>query len=201
MTQFGTELLNSVQRSFAGYLRTDKELRNIANRVRDGTSYEDANLYAVRLGELLSQSILDNTESIAYMSDEVAREVLEPMLTTGHELAIEAASTVQQNMNAAANIGMAVQTAEIDTKRINGLIDKVGSCETFDEARQYLGEPIVNYEQAAVDQTIRKNAAAHSKAGFRAEIIRKTSPREVTRGVKRVRSKKGKVYTYPCSPR
>ena len=67
MTEFGSALLGSVQKSFAGYLMTDKDLARLSNRVRDGTDYEAANEYAARVGELLAKSIDDNTKTLAFM--------------------------------------------------------------------------------------------------------------------------------------
>lgn len=199
MTEFGSALLGSVQKSFAGYLMTDKDLARLSNRVRDGTDYEAANEYAARVGELLAKSIDDNTKTLAFMSRDVAQEVLTPLLTENHEIVSQAAATVQKNMNDAAGIGMGVLTADLDTNRINGLIDKVSSYDTYEQARWVLNEPVVNYSQAVVDQTIRKNAQAHYKAGFEPIVIRKT---EAAGTKTRFRKIKGRSYKYtyavPC---
>lgn len=199
MTEFGTALLGSVQKSFAGYLMTDKDLARLSNRVRDGTDYEAANEYAARVGELLAKSIDDNTKTLAFMSRDVAQEVLTPLLTENHEIVAQAAATVQKNMNDAAGIGMGVLTADLDTNRINGLIDKVSSYDTYEQAKWLLNEPVVNYSQAVVDQTIRKNAQAHYKAGFEPIVIRKT---EAAGTKTRFRKIKGRSYKYtyavPC---
>lgn len=199
MTEFGSALLGSVQKSFAGYLMTDKDLARLSNRVRDGTDYEAANEYAARVGELLAKSIDDNTKTLAFMSRDVAQEVLTPLLTENHEIVSQAAATVQKNMNDAAGIGMGVLTADLDTNRINGLIDKVASYDTYEQARWVLNEPVVNYSQAVVDQTIRKNAQAHYKAGFEPIVIRKT---EAAGTKTRFRKIKGRSYKYtyavPC---
>lgn len=199
MTEFGSALLGSVQKSFAGYLMTDKDLARLSNRVRDGTDYQDANEYAARVGELLAKSIDDNTKTLAFMSRDVAQEVLTPLLTENHEIVSQAAATVQKNMNDAAGIGMGVLTADLDTNRINGLIDKVASYDTYEQAKWVLNEPVVNYSQAVVDQTIRKNAQAHSKAGFEPVIIRKTEAAKTVNSFKVVRGKKYPYkYKIPC---
>lgn len=199
MTQFGTDLLNSVQKSFAGYLMRDKDLKRIANRVRDGTDYEDANEYAVRVGELLVKSIDDNTQSLPYMSQEVARELLTPLLSETHNLVAGASAQVQKNMNNAAGIGLEALEPDLDTNRIDGLVNKVASYDTYDEARWVMHEPVVNYHQAIVDQAIRKNASAHTKAGFDAVIIRKTEAHKTITGRKIIRGRAYPYkYTVPC---
>lgn len=194
-----TDLLNSVQKSFAGYLMRDADLKRISNRVRDGTDYEDANEYAVRVGELLARAIDDNTQTLAYMSEDVARDVLTPLLTEAHEIVATASAQVQKNMNTAAGIGLEVLTADLDTNRIDGLVNKVASYDTYDQARWVTQEPVVNYSQAVVDQTIRKNAQAHSKAGFEPVIIRKTEAAKTVNSFKVVRGKKYPYkYKIPC---
>lgn len=199
MTQLGTDLLNGVQKSFAGYLMRDKDLKRIANRVRDGTDYQDANEYAVRVGELLVKSIDDNTQTLAYMSEEVAREVLPPLLSETHDLVAGASAQVQKNMNNAAGIGLEALEPDLDTNRIDGLVNKVASYATYDEARWVMHEPVVNYHQAIVDQAIRKNASAHSKAGFDAVIIRKTEAHKTITGRKIIRGRAYPYkYTVPC---
>ena len=199
MTQFGTDLLNSVQKSFAGYLMRDKDLKRIANRVRDGTDYQDANEYAVRVGELLVKSIDDNTQTLPYMSQEVARELLTPLLSETHDLVAGASAQVQKNMNNAAGIGLEALEPDLDTNRIDGLVNKVASYGTYDEARWVMHEPVINYHQAIVDQAIRKNASAHTKAGFEAVIIRKTEAHKTITGRKIIRGRAYPYkYTVPC---
>lgn len=200
MSEFGQTLLRSVGRDFSGKMKKDRKLKRLAKRIRDGTTYyEGANEYSVRTGELLSEALLDNTETLAFMSPELASEVLYPMLTSDHEILSEIVSQVQTNMNEANDLGLSALLPDLDTGRIDGLIQKISSYATFDEARYLLAEPIINFSQAVIDQGMRKNAEASARLGLQSVIRRKTAPSEVTRGIKHVRSKKGKVYDYPYS--
>lgn len=199
MTEFGVKLLNDIGGSFSRKLRSDRRLKALGRKIRDGTDYTLANDYAVRAGELLSSAIDENTKTLSYMSEEVAREVLTPLLTSDHELITEATKKIQSNMNEAAGIGLEVLTPDLDTNRIEGLIYKVSSYQTFDEARWVLGEPVINYSMAIVDQAIRKNFERTSKAGLAAKIVRET---EASESVTRFRKIKGRSYKYtyevPC---
>ena len=199
MTDFGQSLLTDISGTLARKMTKDTKIRNLGRKIRDGTDYQLANDYAVRAGELLSQSIMENTTTLPYMSEEVAREVIPPLLTANHDIVVTAVKTIQQNINKDAGIGLKALTADLDTNRIEGLIQKVASYETFDEARWVLNEPVINYAMSVVDQTIRKNFDASTKAGLRAKIVRKCEPHET---VTRNRIIKGKSYSYtyevPC---
>ena len=182
MSEFGTELSGKIQKRFLNLLKTDRALNRVKNRVRDGTDYEIANEYAIRTGELLSQAINAETKTLSYMSKEVAREVLYPVLTLDHDLVNTASVQIQQNMNAANGINVSAMSADLDTNRIEGFITKVSSYDTYDAARRVMGEPIVNYSQSTVDYTIRKNMGANARLGMEAQLIRKIDPGETAKG-------------------
>lgn len=196
MSDLGTEILADVEKTFARKLLTDKKLKKLANRVRDGTDYAVANDYAVRAGELLSEALNDSTKTLSFISSEVADEVLRPLLTNQHDIVAEVTNQIQANFNQAQNIGLAVQTPALDTNRIAGFVEKVSSYQTMDEARWMLKEPIINYSQAIVDQSVRDNAKVISKTTNRnAYIIRKAEAsgvRTIKRGNRTVK------YTVPC---
>lgn len=191
MTEFGMGLLSDISTTFNAKIKKDSKLKRIANKVRDGTDYEIASDYSIRVGELLSESIQENTKSLAYMSREVAEEVLPPLLTVDHNMVTEVTDIIQQNMNVADGVMLGVQTPALDTNRINGFVEKVASYSDFDGARWVLGEPIVNYSQSIVDQAVRDNAKASAKAGVTAYIVRKA---EASATVTRGRHK----YHIPC---
>ena len=197
MTEFGTNLLNNIANDFNKRLKTDRKLKQIANRVRDGTNYEDANEFAIRAGELLSEAFTGQTDGLAFISKEVAQEAIAPMLEYLHELVAESTTTVQTNMNTANGLGIGVSTPALDTNRIEGIVDKVASYDTLEQGQWMLKEPVVNYSQAIVDRSIRDNAEKAGKMGLKAYIVRKTEPHAVKTTVKTVRSKKGKIYRYP----
>ena len=199
MTAFGQELLNDVGASFRNKLEKDRKLRSLAKRIRDGTDFTDVNKYSVRLGECLSESFLENTESLAFMSEEVAREVLPPMMTLDYDLMSTVATTAQENINKAEGVGLAVLVPELNKESIERLVMQVGMYSTFDEARYLFEEPLINFTQQVADRSLEMNTEASARVGLRSTITRKLSGREVTKGLKQVRSKKGKVYRYPYS--
>lgn len=188
-------LLEASESSFVKRLKTDSKLKRIARKARDSTSYEVANEYAVRAGELLSASLKENLGGLAFISEDVAREVLTPTLTADHDLIAEVSVQIQKNMNEANGFGIEALAPELDTNRIEGLISKLASYDTTEEGLWVLGEPVINYSQAVTDQTIRKNFQANSRMGIEAKIVRKAE----SAGYRKVRRGK-RTYTYkvPC---
>lgn len=195
MTDFGSRLLNETSFRFKMLVESDKKLKRIAFRIRDGTSYYDAQDYAVRLGELLSQALNETTTGVSFLSKEVAQELLEPLLKQDHSLISAAVEQVQRNMNEQNGIGLNPMLPDLNTDRINGFIEKVASGDKLDDTRWMFGEPVVNYSQSVVDDGIKKNAAATSKIGLKAYIIRKAEA-PGTKTIKR--GNKSYRYSIPC---
>lgn len=190
------ELLAKIQNQFARLARKDAQLMKLSRRIRDGTDYETANEYAVRVGELLSKVLTENMAGAAAISEETARAVLTPMLALDHSMISEIVGTIQQNMNKTLNVGLKPQIPALDTNRIEGLVKKVSSYESANEAMWVLEEPVVNYSQAIVDQSVRDNARLYAKAGGKPKIIRKAEKAGTVTHQKIVRSRKGKAYKY-----
>ncbi len=185
-------------------ITTDKTATRLARQAATGTDYETANLYAVRSGELMAQALADETQTLAYMSYDVAQGTLMPLMTANHEAVTAVTAAIQGNMNAAAGVGLAPVIPALDTSRIDGLAVVAAQADTMEQARQALAEPLVNSSQSVVDRSIRDNAQANSKAGIGATIERKTEAAGTREAPLRVRYK-NKVYKYtrkynvPCN--
>ena len=196
MTELGAELLAKASESFANRIASDRKLKRILAKIRDGTSYFDANDYSVRIGELLSEALNTSTENLAFLSEEVARELLEPLLTQDHDLIADVINTIQGNMNRENGVGLNPLIPEVDTDRIDRFIQKVASGEKLDDVRWMFGEPIINYSQSIVDEGIEKNAKATSKIGLKAYIIREAEPSGIGTNTRKI-GKKTYTYKYP----
>ena len=173
-SEYGLEILNKVQKEYARLFANDKEAQRLLKAIEKSTSYEDANQYAIRLGELLSKSLKKyvNSGELSYISQELAEDILRPTLTTNYELVAMASQQIQKNQNKASKIGLQPQVAEIDQSRITGIINKVSSYDTMDQGEWLLGEPIVNYSQAVVDYSEKANMDAYTKVGMEPTITR-----------------------------
>lgn len=174
-SEYGLELLDKVQRDFAKYYANDSKIKKLTKKIANNSqNYEDANEYAIRVGELASKALTNHVKSndLNYISRELAEDVLKPTLTTDYELISNAIGVIQANKNKASNISLEPQIADLDTNRIDGLINKIASYETLDQGEYLLKEPVVNYSQAVVDDSIRKNAKVQAKAGLTPKIRR-----------------------------
>lgn len=193
-----SELSTQIRNTFLTRLSRDRRLKTLANRIRDGTDYNDANEYAVRVGELMYQSLDDNTKDMVQMSYDEAKDIFEPNLTDMHSVITQATQIVQRNINDSNDLGIGIITPELDTNRIAGFIEKMSSA-PMEEVRYIMHEPVINYGMAIVDQSIRDNARANTKLGLKATIVRKTEPYAVKSKVKIIRGKKYPYsYVIPC---
>ena len=174
-SEYGLELLDKVQRDFAKYYANDSKIKKLTKKIANNSqSYEDANEYAIRVGELASKALTNhvNSKDLNYISKELAQDVLKPTLEVDYELISNAVGVIQGNMNKASNIGLKPQIADLNTSRIDGFINKIASYETLQQCEWLLLEPIVNYSQAVVDDSIRKNMDTQTKAGIDPKITR-----------------------------
>ena len=177
-SEYGLEILNKVQKRFATLYANDKKIKTLTKAAQDSTSYEIANEYAIRTGELLSTALKTyvNSGELSYISEELAEDILRPTLTTDHELIADVVKTIQLNQNKVSGIGIAPQVADLDTNRIDGLIKKISSYETMAQGEWLLEEPVINYSQAVVDDTMRKNMDTYTKVGMEPTITRVAEP-------------------------
>lgn len=171
------ELLDAVRKAFTNRVETDNIVSGIETTLRKkGVSYKEAEEYAARLGELLAEALKENVTAEALpggmLTEELAEAILRPLLTENYEAAAQAAASVQTSLNRSAGLGMSGLQAELNTDRIDGLIEKVASYERFEEAAWMLDDPVVNLTQSAVEDTIRKNTEAHFKAGLLPKVKR-----------------------------
>lgn len=171
------ELLGAVRKTFTNSADADNILSGISRTLRkSGVSYKEAEEYAARLGELLAKALKENVTAEVLpggiLTEELAEAILRPLLTANYEAAAQAAAAVQTSLNRAAGLGMKGLQANLNTDRIDGLIEKASSYDSFEKAEWVLDEPVVNLTQRAVEDTIRKNTEAHFKAGLSPKVRR-----------------------------
>lgn len=164
----------------------------IADLKVNPTSYADVNDYAIKIGEVLTE-VFDG--HLTEMHKEYIREVLNDRLKANHKLIVGKGKVAQANLNQQANIGLAVQTPELNQDRIDGIVGRLVR-EDFEEAKWLLDAPIVNFSQSVVDDMIKSNAELHYRAGLSPKIIRF----ETGKCCKWCKSLAG-IYQYPAVPK
>lgn len=173
-------LLKKIKSEFEGARLDSEVLKDLLSKLHHSkASYLDANQYAIEIGEILSKalgaSLANETLPDGKMYYNIAQRVLTDVLGRNHELVSDYAEQVQKNLNSEAKIGLAAQVPELNQDRIDGLVNRLASEESFDDVRWLLEEPVVNFTQSIIDDSIQKNAEFQHKSGLQPEIVRKSA--------------------------
>ncbi|HHA7463572.1 TPA: hypothetical protein ACOQB1_002097 [Streptococcus pneumoniae] len=194
-------LLNKIKSEFEGARLDSEVLKDLLSKLQHSkASYLDANKYAIEIGEILSKalgaSLTNETLPDGKMYYNIAQRVLADVLGRNYELVSDYTEQVQKNLNSEAKIGLTAQVPELNQDRIDGLVNRLASEESFDDVKWLLDDPIVNFSQSIVDDSIRKNVEFHHKVGLSPKIVR----RVVGHPCKWCKSLEGS-YNYPEVPK
>ena len=173
-------LLKKIKSEFEGARLDSEVLKDLLSKLdHSKASYLDANKYAIEIGEILSKalgaSLTNKTLPDGKMYYNIAQRVLSDVLGRNYELVSDYTEQVQKNLNSEAKIGLTAQVPELNQDRIDGLVNRLASEESFDDVRWLLEEPVVNFTQSIIDDSIQKNAEFHYKSGLQPEIVRKSA--------------------------
>lgn len=171
------ELLDALRNDFRKRCENDRKLKKIADTLEHGT-YVDAHDYAVRVGEILSESFAEVLTEDVYsdLTEEMAKQLIPSLLGSGHRMTSNACVSVQTNLNKNAGLGLKPIEPEFDVGRAYDLAEKYVSYDTWKDARWVLGEPVENFMQSVPDDSIRRNADFQWRTGMSPKIIRKAEP-------------------------
>lgn len=194
-------LLEKIKSEFEGARLDSEVLKDLLSKLQHSkASYLDANQYAIEIGEILSKalgaSLTNETLPDGKMYYNIAQRVLEDVLVRNYELVSDYTEQVQKNLNSEAKIGLTAQVPELNQDRIDGLVNRLASEESFDDVKWLLVDPIIIFSQSIVDDSIRKNAEFHHKVGLSPKIVR----RVVGHPCKWCKSLEGS-YNYPEVPK
>ena len=172
-------ILQEVQERFERNFGKSEIIRNAFAALKEKkATYKTANEFAIEIGEILSKalgaSISADKLPDGKMYYNIAQRLLTDVLGRNHEIVSGYASDVQKNLNDEAKIGLKVQAPELNRDRIAGIVNRFSSEENFEDVSWLLGEPIVNFTQSIIDDSIRKNAEFQHQFGLQPEIIRKS---------------------------
>lgn len=194
-------LLKKIKSKFEGARLDSEVLKDLLSKLHySKASYLDANQYAIEIGEILSKalgaSLTNETLPDGKMYYNIAQRVLTDVLGRNYELVSDYTEQVQKNLNSEAKIGLTAQVPELNQDRIDGLVNRLASEESFDDVKWLLDDPIVNFSQSIVDDSIRNNMEFHHKVGLSPKIVR----RVVGHPCKWCKSLEGS-YNYPEVPK
>jgi len=178
MTDAVPELLEDIITRFNTFTISDRRLRGISRRIRDGTATQiDGHAYAERLGvgasRALKECLTEDRLPDGKLYYNIATRTVIPVLENNQALVNQAATEIQKVIDKADRVGLSPVEPVFPRERINGLIDKMTADNiTLDSARIWIGEPIVNNSEAFFDDFVRENAKFRADAGMKSKITR-----------------------------
>ena len=167
-----------IQTDFKSNVMKDRRIAQVSKKIEEGTAtFVDVHQYAERLGENLSKALMTNLNEETLPDGKlyynIAKRTVTPALEETYNLTNEVAADVQAIQDKKSKIGLNTVKADFPEERIQGLIDKMTSeGQSLNDAKKWLGEPIVNNSEAFVDDFIDANAKMRSEVGLKATITR-----------------------------
>ena len=176
------ELLAQIQQDFNQAYKNDTKIQQLANKISSGKAdYADAQEFAQRTGELMAAALQKNITADklpnGQMYYNIADRILGTMLKTDYGIVAKKAAEVQQHLNENAGLGLKAQTADYDEENAKSIIDKMSASEDFNKVSYMLKAPVETFSMKVVDDTIKKNADFHYKAGLKPRIVRSAETR------------------------
>ncbi len=173
------ELIETIKAEFQRKIAGSSKIKALEMKIRNKTaSYRDAQEYAVKVSELMSEVLLSNLSADMLpdgkMYYNIAQRVMQESLGqngTYGEIS-RYCFDVQEILNQDAAIGIKAVTPELNQDRIDGIVDIVSGKDDFDKIKYMLKEPLVNFGQSIVDEAVRSNADFQFKAGLSPKIVR-----------------------------
>lgn len=177
MNDIAPDLYKNLKGAFDKQFQADRTIQSLYEKVKAGTaSYKDAHAFAIKAGEILAQAFGENLSS-ALLPDgklyyNIAKSVVDPLLKGNYDLVTDVCAQVQKRLNRNAGIGMNAIKPELNQDRIDGILNRVSSEPIFDDVAWILGEPVVNFTQSVVDDSVKSNADFQYRAGLDPKITR-----------------------------
>lgn len=179
MKDIAPELIEKIEADFKYRINGNAEVRSLFAKIKtDQATYKDAQRFAVKVSEIMSESLNSHLSSAVLpdgkmyynIADRIFNKALGKNGTYGY--ISKYAQQVQDVINKNAGIGIKAVTAELNQDRIDGTVDIVSGKDKFDDIKYMIKEPVINYGQAIVDDTVRANIEFQGKAGLKPKVVR-----------------------------
>ena len=153
-----------------------QEISRISKTIADGAgTYADverlASLTGKSTGKVLADALVEKAVD-GKVTEEVAKAILSKPLEGNYEAIAEACQQAQEALNRKAGLGLKAVKPEFPRSRINGLVTEVTGKDDMNNFAGTLVQQVENLSLSTVDDSVRVNAAAHSRAGLYPKIKR-----------------------------
>ena len=181
MEDIAPELLARIEQEFEKRVKSDSLLAELAAKLEAGTAtHTEAYEYAGRVGEILTDAYQHNIASSSLPDGKlwynIANRVITPTMKNNYGIISKYVTDVQMNINKAAGLGIKAMPPDMDVSdKIQGIVNRVSSEESYDDVKWILQEPVKTFGRNVVDSSIRANVEFQGKAGLTPKLVRKTS--------------------------
>lgn len=172
------ELLEKIQQEFQNNTAKSKILKAKIQALKAGkATHLDSNEFAIEVGKILAD-IFKNEISADNLPDNrmyynIAKRLIDPNLKINYDLVSDYSTNVQDLLNKKSNISLKTIKPKLNQDRIDGIVNKISEYDDFEKGKWLLDEPIKNFTQSIVDDTIKTNADFQYNAGLSPKIERK----------------------------
>lgn len=172
------ELLEKIQQEFQDNTAKSNILKAKIQALKTGkVTHLDSNEFAIEVGKILAD-IFKNEISADDLPDSrmyynIAKRLIDLNLKINYDLVSDYSTNVQELLNKKSNISLKAIKTKLNQDRIDGIVNKISEYDDFEKGKWLLDEPIKNFTQSIVDDTIKTNADFQYKSGLTPKIIRK----------------------------
>lgn len=172
------ELLESIKSDYRNGIKTNEKIKDLIITLNNAkVNYSDANNYSQEIGQALVDAYAKNitVDSLpdGKMYFNIADRTLNPTMKEAYEDISNYAVDVQSELNEMAGINIKGIAPELNQDRIDGIVNKISESDNFEDVAWLLDEPIKNFCQSIVDDTVKKNIEFHHSLGLSPKITRK----------------------------
>lgn len=180
MKDIAPELLEKIKNDFEKLLNNNTKIKELEEILQSGkATYEEANGYSVEVGKMLAKCFQDNLSSEILpdgkMYFNIANRIIPDRLKENYKLISDYAKETQTQLNKEAGLNINGVAPKINQDKIDGIVNRISSEENYDDISWILNEPLVNFSQAIIDDTIKANVELHHKLGLQPKIKRKSN--------------------------
>ena len=130
MQDISQELYEDIRETFVKRKDADPYSRQVMKKIKDeSATLEDCSLYARRLGEIASETLIDRLDEGKLPNGtlywNIAEKTILPLMKLVHSMVNEAAMTIQQRIDAADGIGIKAEPGDFPEERAKALLQKI----------------------------------------------------------------------------
>src|SRR5690625_662107 len=129
-TDIVPDLLEAIERDFNNAISKSKRLKNIRAMIENRTAtYQQANEYAVEVGEILARTFEMHIKSEVLPDGKMyynnAERILNPALNNNYVIVAKVSAEIQEQLNKSVGLGLRGIEPPVNQLRIDSIINRV----------------------------------------------------------------------------